>query len=109
MATSSTSPAASTWPPTSPAETSTVRSPASSCALATPASTPSTKWNGAGAGERGERDAVGVLGRFDLGAGADAERRRTEVDDEHRRRHRRQRQPRGTGDAPPGRKGREPP
>ena len=41
--TSSTRPAASTWPPTSPAATSTMRSPASSCALATAASAPSTK------------------------------------------------------------------
>src|SRR3954469_4172536 len=35
-----------------------------------------------GAGRRGEHDAVGVLGRLDVGAGADAERR-PEVDDEH--------------------------
>src|SRR4026207_2391191 len=49
MATSSTSPAASTWPPTSPAATSTVRSPASSRARALAGSTPSTKGNGASA------------------------------------------------------------
>src|SRR4029078_13686203 len=47
MATSSPRPAASPWPPTSPAATSTMRSPASSCALAMAASTPSTKGNGA--------------------------------------------------------------
>src|SRR3954468_22929853 len=47
MRTSSTRPAARTWPPPPPAATSTMRSPASSCALATAASTPSTKWNGA--------------------------------------------------------------
>lgn len=41
--TSSTRPAPSTWPPTSLAAASTTRSPASSCAVATDASTPSAK------------------------------------------------------------------
>ena len=44
------------------------------------------------AGGRGDHAAVGVLGRLDVGAGADTERR-PEVDDEQRRRRRRQRQP----------------
>jgi hypothetical protein len=45
-----------------------------------------------GTGWRGDHDAVGVLVRRDVGAGADA-KRRPEVDDEHRPRHRWQRQP----------------
>ncbi len=57
------------------------------------------------AGGRGDHAAVGVLGRLDVGAGADAERR-PEVDDEQRRRRRPAASTGRTAAHPPGSRGR---